>query len=138
MPPRRVWDVLTRPEFTQQWVRLFQPVFAELKSDWKLNSLVEWETSEGTVLVDGKVTKYAPYQYLSYTVHDTSGGFDDVQSDEDGIVYELNERDGHTLLIVRQGDFKKVGERAQEFRDATAESWARALPMIKELAEEDK
>lgn len=133
--PQKVWDTLTKVQYTRQWVNKFQPVFSSLNSDWKLGSLVEWQTPEGKTLVDGKVTAYKPYEYLSYTVHDVSGSFDDVQSDEDGIFYQLKERDNNTILTVKQGDFSKVGEKAQELCNATVESWKRVLPVVKQLAE---
>jgi uncharacterized protein YndB with AHSA1/START domain len=130
-----VWQVLTQAEFTSEWVNAFQPIFGALQSEWQLGSHVAWQTPEGKTLVDGKVTACTTYRYLAYTVHDMSGAFDDVQSDEDGITYQLKAANDHTLLTVRQGDFSKIGEKGQEFCNLTAESWSRVLPIVKQLAE---
>jgi uncharacterized protein YndB with AHSA1/START domain len=136
--PEVVWSVLTQSEFTRQWVGAFQPVFARLESDWKIGSPVAWQNYERQTLADGVVTAVTPNKSLAYSVHDVSDKFDDVQSDEDGIFYDLAKTDGSTSLTVRQGDFSKVGERGKEFCDATTESWKRALPAIKQLAESMK
>jgi uncharacterized protein YndB with AHSA1/START domain len=80
--PEKIWDVLTQEDFTKQWVGAFQPVFASLISRWEVGSHVEWLTTEGKVLVDGVVTDASPFDKLAFTVHDTSGDFDDVQSDK--------------------------------------------------------
>jgi uncharacterized protein YndB with AHSA1/START domain len=134
-PAQTVWAVLTDPAQTSQWVGFFQPSFTQLDSRWTLAAPVAWKTTDGKTSVDGKVTGVDYPRLLSFTVHDLSGKFDDVQSDEDGILYTLSESGGRTLLRITQGDFGKIGDNARKFYEATAESWDRALPKIKELAE---
>jgi uncharacterized protein YndB with AHSA1/START domain len=134
--PEKVWDVLTQSSFTKDWVGDFQPVFAHLESDWKVGSKVLWLTQDGKTLVDGKVSASEPYRKLSFTVHDVSGDFNDVLSDKDGIFYTLTEHNGGAKLSVKQGDFSKVGAKAQDFCEATDKSWQSALLAIKSLAEQ--
>lgn len=113
----------------------FQPSFGQLDSSWTLAAEVSWKTTDGKTTVGGKVTGVDYPRLLSFTVHDLNGQFDEVQSDEDGILYTLSESGARTLLHITQGDFGKMGNNAHEFYEATAESWDKALPKIKELAE---
>jgi uncharacterized protein YndB with AHSA1/START domain len=129
-----VWEVLTLPKFTSRWVGQFQSVFTVLDSDWALGSPIYWRTAQEKVLVDGKITRSESPKKLSFTVRDVSGNFDSVQTDEDGIFYELTEADGITSLRVRQGDFGKVPEGDKYYR-ITDESWERAMGAIKGVAE---
>ncbi|HUD11908.1 MAG TPA: SRPBCC family protein [Candidatus Saccharimonadia bacterium] len=88
-PPEIVWGALTDANSTAAWVGHFQAVFARLESDWHRGSRVEWKNKTGGILVDGRVIEERRLRLLKYTVHDTSGAFDDVKSDEDGITYQL-------------------------------------------------
>lgn len=129
-----VWNVLTQAAFTRQWVGYFQSQFASLESEWLLGSRVYWKNRKGDILVDGKVTHHNPPWQLTFSVHDMSGKFDSVQSESDGIFYDLHEAIGLTTLAVRQGNFSKVPD-GKNFYKTTIDSWNRSLPIIKMLAE---
>ena len=59
--PQKVWDALTVPEFTRAyWTH------ANI-SDWKPGSVWEHKTSEGRVLMHGKVVESNPPKRLSFT-----------------------------------------------------------------------
>jgi hypothetical protein len=64
----------------------------------------------------------------------------DVRSDrppakeEDGITYELIEKDDKTRLHILQGDFSAMPD-GEKYRDLSAEIWDRVLLKVKELAE---
>ncbi|TME66464.1 MAG: SRPBCC domain-containing protein [Chloroflexi bacterium] len=109
-PASRVWDVLTKPEFTDQWALEF---------------------SGGAEL--GNVTALEPNKFLRFTVFDVRGEKPPV-TEEDGITYELTEQNGETMLRLSQGDFSVMAE-GEKYHRLSAEVWDRVLPKVKELAE---
>src|SRR5690242_6779758 len=126
-PAAKVWPVLTEREHTRVWVREFFGQDAELVSDWKLGSPVQWKTvADGKTYVEGNVTAVEPNKLLRYTVFDVRGERPPV-SDEDGITFALAEQGGQTTLSLTQGDFG-VMEDAERFYNASVELWERVLP----------
>src|SRR5579864_1396832 len=69
-PASKIWDVLTRPEFTRQWISNFGGIDGEIVSDWALGSPVLWKGADGTPLVEGNVTAVEPGKLLRFTVFD--------------------------------------------------------------------
>src|SRR5947209_5916927 len=133
-PASRVWDALTRPEFTDQWALEFSGgAEFHIESDWKLGSPVLWTGQDGSVIVQGNVTALEPQKFLRFTAFDVRGEKPPV-TDEDGITYELTEQNGKTLLKVSQGDFSTMAE-GEKYRDMSAEIWDRVLAKVKALAE---
>jgi uncharacterized protein YndB with AHSA1/START domain len=133
--PAAVWDVLTSPEFSQQWATAFTGQPTELVSDWRIGSTVDWKTiPEGKVYVTGSVTAVEPEWLLRFTVFDVSVERPKDVSSKDGITFTLFQHSGNTLLTVAQGDFANIPD-GETYHRATAANWARAMPSIKELAE---
>ena len=133
-PASSVWDVLTKPEFTDQWA----PEFSggdefHIESDWKLGSPVLWKGQDGSMIVQGNVTALEPNKFLRFTVFDVRGEKPPV-TEEDGITYELTEQNGETMLRLSQGDFSVMAE-GEKYHRLSAEVWDRVLPKVKELAE---
>ena len=119
-PASRVWDVLTKPEFTDQWALEFSGgAEFHIESDWKLGSPVLWKGQDGSVIVQGNVTVR---------------GEKPPVTEEDGITYELTEQNGETMLRLSQGDFSVMAE-GEKYHRLSAEVWDRVLPKVKELAE---
>ena len=133
-PASRVWDALTRPEFTDQWALEFSGgAEFHIESDWKLGSPVLWKGQDGSVIVQGNVTALEPNKFLRFTVFDVRGEKPPV-TEEDGITYELTEQNGETMLRLSQGDFSVMAE-GEKYHRLSAEVWDRVLPKVKELAE---
>jgi uncharacterized protein YndB with AHSA1/START domain len=133
-PVSKVWEVLTARRYTSTWAPEFSggsPFLIE--SDWKPGSPVFWKDSEGKTIVEGNVTTLEPEKLLRFTVFDVRSQRPPVK-EEDGITYELSEKDDKTILHVLQGDFSVMPE-GEKYRDMSAEVWARVLPKVKELAE---
>jgi len=133
-PASRIWEVLTKQEYTSQW----SPEFANgaefhIDSDWKLGSSVLWKSQEGRVIVEGTVTAVEPNKFLRFTVFDVRGERPTV-TEEDGITYELTEQNGKTTLQLLQGDFSAMAE-GEKYRNLSAEVWDKVLPKVKKLAE---
>ena len=134
-PISKVWDALTRREYTDQWALEFTGgAEFHIESDWKLGSLVLWTGQDSNVIVQGNVTALEPEKFLRFTVFDVRGEKWPV-TDEDGITYKLKEQDGKTLLQISQGDFSTMAE-GEKYRDLSAEIWDRVLLKVKVLAEE--
>jgi len=136
-PIEKVWQVLTDNSYTNQWVSSYQPAYKSLESEWKLHDRVEWKDAKGIAHVDGRVTQIDSPTKLHFSVHDMSGAYDDVQSDDDGITYYLSVEDKGTRLTVKHGDFGKVPSNGERLRNITLQSWESALASIKQLAEAD-
>src|SRR5215510_4782165 len=104
-PASRVWEVLTVPGYTAEWASEFnggEPFHIE--SDWELGSPVFWKDKNGKTIVEGNVTAVEPQKLLRFTVFDVRSERPAV-TQEDGITFQLLEKDGKTVLQVLQGDF---------------------------------
>ena len=135
-PASKVWDTLTKREYTDLWVHEFSsggPQF-HIESDWKLGSNVLWKDQDGTVIVDGNVTALKLYKLIRFTVFDVRSPEKPLITEEDGITYQLSVENSKTILRIRQGDFSVMSE-GKKYRDLSAEVWDRVLPKVKELAE---
>lgn len=133
-PVSKVWEVLTKPEYTFEWAPEFSGGSSfHIESDWNLGSPVLWKDSEGKTLVEGNVTALGPRKLLRFTVFDVRSERPPV-TEEDGITYQFSEKNGKTTLHVLQGDFSAMPE-GEKYRDMSAEIWDRVLPKVKELAE---
>jgi uncharacterized protein YndB with AHSA1/START domain len=133
----KVWEVLTVRRYTSNWAPEFSggsPFLIE--SDWKPGSPVVWKDAEDRTIVEGNVTALDPPKLLRFTVFDVRSERPPVKED-DGITYELSEKDDKTRLHVLQGDFSAMPD-GEKYRDLSAEIWERVLLKVKELAERRK
>jgi uncharacterized protein YndB with AHSA1/START domain len=134
-PASRVWDALTRRQYTDQWAPEFSsggPRF-HVESDWNLDSPVLWKDPRGNVVVEGKVTARDLHKLLRFSVFDIRGERPNA-APEDGITYKLTERNGRTRLWVSQGDFSSMSK-GEKYRNLSAQIWDRVLITVKRLAE---
>ena len=126
----KIWEVLTNSEMANKWIKVFWTDFGSLESDWKLGSPVLWKVSNGKIGAEGNVSIAEPYTMLqfSFKVNDTP-----VFKQED-LNYKIEDLDGRSVLVVSMGDFGDTPEHEMCYSGAV-ESWDKALPKIKELAE---
>jgi uncharacterized protein YndB with AHSA1/START domain len=135
--PSRVWDILTRPEWTQKWASEFGAT-GPIDSDWTLGSEVRWRNPKGEVYVRGNVVAVVPLQWLRFTVCDalntglrpTSG----LPEDEITQSYSLSGVGERTILSTIHGDFAKLPN-GDKLYPLVVQLWDRLLPRIKVLAE---
>ena len=133
-PVSKVWNALTKREFTDQWASEFTGgAEFHIESDWTLGSPVLWTGQNGNVIVQGNVTALEPEKFLRFTVFDVYVEKPPV-TEEDGITYKLTKQDGKTLLKISQGDFSTMAE-GEKYRDMSAVIWDRVLLKVKGLAE---
>lgn len=135
--PKRVWDVLTRPEFTARWAKEFGATGA-IESDWSAGSEVRWRNANGEVYVRGNVVALVPQSLLKFTVCDvfnsgyrpTSGRAEDEITQS----YSLKGGPERTTLTTRHGDFANLANGEKLF-PLVGQLWDRLLPQFKALAE---
>lgn len=131
-PTAKVWEALTTPEWTRQYM-----FGCDIVSDLKVGSPILWKgLMEGkeVVFVKGTIVQNKPGTTLKYTTFDPNMGIADVPSNCLTVTYELSHHNGQTTLKVSQGDFAKVEQGEKRFNDA-GEGWDPLLIKIKELVE---
>lgn len=135
--PAQVWDALTNPEQTKQYM-----FGCETVSDWNIGSELLWKMEhEGKELiaVKGNILALEPNKYLAYTVIDPNSGMPDLPENYLTVTYTLEESNGETLFTVTQGDYSKVtdGERRYQESYNNGEGWNLILVAIKALLEKN-
>ena len=135
--PSRVWDVLTRPEFTQKWAGEFG-ASGPIDSTWTLGSVVNWKNAKGEVYVHGNVTAVSPIKLLRFTVCDAHNPdrrpMSGLAEDEITQSYSLQGDRARTVLAIAHGDFGKLAD-GEKLYPLVVQLWDRLLPKLKELAE---
>lgn len=122
----RVWDAITKPEFTHKYFFGSEP-----RSTWKPGARLEWnEHGTGRSLVDGEVIEFKPPARL---VHTWKVLYDDELKSEAAsrVTYELEETDGITKLTTIHDDFAPNSK----VYDNVAGGWPYVLSGLKTLIE---
>jgi len=125
-PREKVWDAITKPEFTRQYFFGSEPA-----STWKAGAPLVWtETESGRTLVDGKVVECDPPRRL---VHTWIVKYDDGLTGEgpSRVTWELDETGGVTKLTAIHDEFPS-GSRVY---DNVAGGWPLVLSGLKTLVE---
>ena len=130
-PAARVWNVLTDPALSRQWIHKWWPELQVLESDWQLGDSVLWRISSGAVAARGTIWAVQPPVRLTFGFQVDRPG---APPREEQVTYRLAERVGRTRLSVTVGDFGDSPEHERCYPGAV-ESWDRSLPKIKELSE---
>ncbi|WP_134703010.1 SRPBCC domain-containing protein [Ammoniphilus sp. YIM 78166] len=123
-PAAKVWQVLTNPALSKQWIEQFWPGFGALESDWKVGSAMYWKTAEGTIDIEGKILGIEPVKMIRYS----------FTMPQDIVILTLDERNRNTVLSVVHGDFAEKPDGEECYLGALA-GWDMNLPKIKELTE---
>jgi uncharacterized protein YndB with AHSA1/START domain len=131
----KVWDALTKPEWTKQYM-----FGCETVCDWKYGSELLWKGEyEGKemVFVKGHIVTIEPGNLLVYTTIDPHSTIDDISENYLHVTYRLTEENGQTLFTVTQGDYSTVAEGERRYKEAynNGEGWNPILVQIKRLVE---
>ncbi len=134
-PLTKVWDLLTNPKMTKQYM-----FGCEIVSDWQIGSPVLWtgktEDGQEIVYVKGKVLEYEYGKKISSTTFDPNSGMKDIPENHVQFTYELEEQENRTLLTITQGDFSKA-EDGQKRYDESKQGWREmVIPLMKKLLKE--
>lgn len=134
-PAARVWETLTSPEKTRQYMFGCIP-----ETDWKPGSTLLWKgifDGKELTAVKGRIVEIEPGAYLSYTTIDPNQSMADIPENYLTVTYRLELRGGNTELTVTQGDFGKVADGAKRYEEVYqgGTGWNPILLQIKQLAE---
>ena len=125
-PKEKVWDAITRPEFTRRYFFGSEPA-----STWKPGARLLWtEHGSGRQLVDGEVIEYDRPRRL---VHSWITKYDDGLAGEgpSRVTWELEETDGVTKVTAIHDDFPT----GSKVYDNVAGGWPLVLSGLKTLVE---
>jgi len=133
--PAKVWDALINPEQTKKYM-----FGCETVSDWKTGSPLLWKGShEGKemVFVKGDIVAFEPETLLAYTTFDPNSSLEDIPENYLTVTYSLSGENGQTLLTVTQGDYTKVANGEERYKEAYngGEGWNPILVEIKKIVE---
>ena len=133
-PASIVWEALTNPVQTKKYM-----FGCEALSDWKVGSSLEWTGKfDGVemVAVKGSIVDIRPPKYLAYTVIGTDSKVPDIPENYLTVTYSLSESNGQTSLTVTQGDYAKVDDGENRYKESlTGGGWSSILAEIKKIAE---
>lgn len=134
-PATQVWDALTKPEWTKQYMFGCEPI-----TDWKPGSPLLWKGTFNDVemvAVKGQVVRFEPPRSLVYTVIDPNNpAIPDLPQNYLTVNCQLLESSGRTQLTVTQGDYSIVAEGQSRYQDTIAGGgWSSILDQIKQLVE---
>ncbi len=125
-PREKVWDAITKPEFTRRY--FFD---SEATRPWKVGEMQLFaEHGTGRLLVDGEVIEYNRPKRLvhGWTVHYDEGLTAEGPS---RVTYELEETNGVTKLTAIHDDFPN----GSKVYDNVAGGWPLVLSGLKTLVE---
>jgi uncharacterized protein YndB with AHSA1/START domain len=128
-PADAVWEALTDPAKVKQYM-----FGTEMQTDWAVGSPIAWRGKwKGETYEDkGEVLAFEPHTLLRTTHWSPMGGSEDKPENYHTVTYELDERDGTTILSVAQDN-----NASQEEADSMAENnWGPVLEGIKKVVEQ--
>ncbi|HEY4111916.1 SRPBCC family protein [Puia sp.] len=134
-PAAKVWDALTQPEWTKQYMFGCVPV-----TDWKPGSPLLWKGTFNEVemvAVKGHIVSIDPGRALVYTVIDPNNpAIPDLPENHLTVTCRLTETGGKTHLFVSQGDYNTVAEGESRYKHTVdGGGWSPILDQIKQLLE---
>jgi uncharacterized protein YndB with AHSA1/START domain len=132
--PSKVWQALVKPELTKKY--MFD---CEAISDWKIGSPLLWNgvvDGKEITFVKGRVVAFEPHKRMQFTVFDPNASYADIPENYTTVTYDLSERDGKTVLSVKQGDFATVADGEKRYKETAGEGgWGGVLKKLKEVIE---
>lgn len=126
-PPARVWDVITDPAATKEFM-----FGAELTTDWMVGGPVTWNgTWDGKDYQDkGVVLEVEPGRRLVYTHFSPLTGQEDKPENYHTLTWTLTDQDGRTQLVLSQ-DNNPSAEAAEHSKGM----WDQLVADVKKIAE---
>jgi len=126
-PKSKVWKALIEPEQIKKYF-----FGTETRSTWNIGESItfsgEWE---GKPYLDkGTVLQFEPEHRLKYNYWSSFSGTADVPENYANITYQVEEKNGQTILTVTQD-----GLASEEARAHSEQNWLMILNNMKELVE---
>ena len=130
----QVWDLLTNPEMTKQYM-----FGCEVISDWKIESPILWKgkTEDGkeVIYVKGEIVEYLAGRKITMTMFDPNMGIPDVPKNYVDLTYELIPKKAGFKLMITQGDFQGVDNGEKRFQES-AQGRKMVIPTMKKILNE--
>ncbi|PHN04714.1 SRPBCC family protein [Flavilitoribacter nigricans] len=126
-PVATVWNAVTDPAEVKKYF-----FGTDLVTSWKVGEPIyfrgEWE---GQAYEDkGTVLRYEPQKQLQYDYFSSFSDKEDLPENYQTITYEVEPRDGKTLLSITQTNVPTT-----EQKDHSEENWNMVLQELKKLVE---
>lgn len=126
----QVWDLLTNPEKTRQYM-----FGSEVISTWNVGDSIEWkgktEVGEAIVFVKGEIVEYTVGKLLTQTMFDPHMGLDDIPENYARLTYALTETPEGSSLQITQ-DFTGVANAQKRFEESR-QGWPMVIKLMKEI-----
>ncbi len=135
-PASLVWQILTEPEYTQQYMFGCSTV-----TNWQIDSKLDWVMQyEGKEMipVTGFIIDLKPGRLLKYSVIDPNAAYAQTPENHLHVTYVLDENLGTTVLTVTQDHFEDAADAEKRYNDVynNGEGWNPILQQIKTIAEQ--
>lgn len=127
--PEKVWEVLTKPKYVAQWDELPEDYPSE---DMTVGSKVVWNLPNGGESVT-KIIKAEEMKQLKIALYVSNWEKKPKEGDV-AYLYNLEEKEGQTLLTIEIGDFSLI-KNGEMYYDASVEFATESKETIKALAE---
>jgi uncharacterized protein YndB with AHSA1/START domain len=126
-PAAKVWQALTDAAIVKQYF-----FGTNVKSDWKKGSPITWEGEwEGKSYKDtGTVLDIEPGKMLKYNYWSSMSGTENIPENYVDITYDLDEKDGKTVLTITQEKIK-----TEEAKEHSVQNWQWVFGKMKEMVE---
>lgn len=129
-PAAKVWQALTDPSIVKQYF-----FGTNVKSDWKKGSPIIWEGEwDGKSYQDtGTILDIEPGKSVKYNYWSSMSGTENVPENYVDITYDLDEKDGKTILTITQEKIK-----SEESKKHSEQNWQGVFGKMKEMVESGK
>ncbi len=129
--PKAVWNLLTNPEMTQQYM-----FGCAVLSDWQVGQPILWQgkTEDGKdiIYVKGEILVIEQGTKVTFSMFDPNMGLEDVPSNYVNLTYELKANPQGTLLTLTQGDYAGVEKADSRYADSIR-GWEMVIPLMQKL-----
>lgn len=129
-----VWDALTNPDKIEKYM-----FGVRCKSNWKPGSRADFYVTQNgkeKTAVKGEVIRSEPNKLLEYTLFPTGSGIEDILENYLVATFEIVPDEQETHLLITQRGYAYVEKGEERYID-TIKGWKVALPLLKEIAEND-
>ena len=126
-PGSKVWEALTNPDYTYQYMYECDAISA-----WKKGSPLIWKGhKDGKVYVKGEIVDIAPEKLLRFTTFGADSKLPDIPENYSTVTYSLTPEGEKTKLIIVDGDFAKIADGETRYRESIG-GWDAVIPKLKE------
>jgi uncharacterized protein YndB with AHSA1/START domain len=124
----KVWKALTSPEKVKKYL-----MGANVSTDWKEGSAISYEGEyNGKKYHDkGVIKKAEPGKILQSTYWSSMGGKEDKPENYNLVTYELDEKNGKTIVHLTQDNVQSEKE-----KEHVTGNWNSVLEKLKSVVEE--